>query len=123
AKRSRSTKASKKATTTRGRRSKKAVAEEAEAVATEIAPETAAAPDAKNEGIDKLLAIVTSLSQDYDPVWGSLVKQTLRRVHPDFREEHYGYATFVEMLKDAETRGLVTLEYDTGRGNYKIRAR
>jgi uncharacterized protein (TIGR00288 family) len=74
-----------------------------------------------NEGLARLVAIVTSLAQDYDPVWGSLVKQTLRRVHPDFREERYGYASFVAMLKDAEARGLVALEYDQARGNYKIR--
>jgi len=79
--------------------------------------------DTKMEGVEMLVAIVTSLAQDYDPVWGSLVKQTLRRVHPDFREEQYGYASFVEMLKDAEARGLVVLEYDTARGNYKIRVK
>jgi len=77
--------------------------------------------DTKMEGVEMLVAIVTSLAEDYDPVWGSLVKQTLRRVHPDFREERFGYASFVEMLKDAETRGLVVLEYDQARGNYKIR--
>lgn len=77
--------------------------------------------DTKQEGIDMLVAIVTSLADDYDPVWGSLVKQTLRRVHPDFREDRYGYTSFVEMLKDAETRGLVMLDYDQTRGNYKIR--
>ena len=77
--------------------------------------------DTNQEGLDMLVAIVTSLSNDYDPVWGSLVKQTLRRVHPDFREERYGYASFVEMLKDGETRGMLVLDYDQARGNYKIR--
>jgi hypothetical protein len=77
--------------------------------------------DTKMEGVELLVAIVTSLAEDYDPVWGSLAKQTLRRVHPDFREEQYGYASFVEMLKDAEVRGFLVLEYDQARGNYKIR--
>ncbi len=79
--------------------------------------------DVKQEAIDMLVAIVSSLEEDYDPVWGSLVKQTLRRVHPDFREERYGYQGFVELLKDAETRGLVALDYDQARGNYKIRGK
>jgi len=83
--------------------------------------EKEAVRDEKQDGVDMLMAIVTSLEQDYDPVWGSLVKQTLRRVHPDFREERYGFTSFVEMLKEAETRGLVALDYDEGRGNYKIR--
>jgi len=79
--------------------------------------------DVKTEAIDQLVAIVASLSSDYDPVWGSLVKQTMKRVHPDFREERYGYASFVEMLKDGETRGLLALDYDQARGNYKIRVK
>jgi len=89
----------------------------------EAEPEPEQKPDLQSEGLDMLLAIVTSLSQDYDPVWGSLAKQTLHRVHPDFREERYGYPGFNDMLKDAEKRGYVTLEYDQGRGNYKIRVK
>ncbi|NNM01912.1 MAG: hypothetical protein HKO62_14250, partial [Gammaproteobacteria bacterium] len=57
-----------------------------------------------------------------DPVWGSLVKQTMRRVHPGFDETYYGYRSFSEMLKDAAGRKLLTLEYDERRGNYKVRA-
>ncbi len=83
--------------------------------------EEEAAPDTGAEGVEKLVSIVSSLAQDYDPVWGSLAKQTLRRVYPDFREERYGYASFNDLLKDAETRGLVVLEYDQARGNFKIR--
>ena len=120
-KRGRRTKTAKKATSG-GRRTKKKTAE-SEAIAEPEPVTLEPALDAKAEGLDKLVGIVTSLSQDYDPVWGSLVKQTLRRVHPDFREEHYGYGGFVEMLKDAEARSLVTLEYDQARGNYKIRVR
>ena len=58
---------------------------------------------------------------DYDPLWGSLVKQTIRRVYPGFNEGYYGYRTFTDLLKDAESKGLLMLEYDEGRGNYKIR--
>jgi uncharacterized protein (TIGR00288 family) len=87
------------------------------------AKETEEKADAGNEGVDMLVQIVASLAQDYDPVWGSQVKQTLKRVHPDFREERYGYASFVELLKDAEARGLLALDYDQPRGNYKIRVK
>jgi uncharacterized protein (TIGR00288 family) len=73
------------------------------------------------EAIDRLIAIVRSLELDYDPLWGSLVKQTIRRVHPGFNESYYGYRTFSELLKDAETQGLIALEYDENRGNYKVR--
>jgi len=79
------------------------------------------AADPQAEALEMLMGIVSSLEEDYDPVWGSLVKQTLRRVHPDFREERYGYSSFAELLQDAESRGLAALEYDQGRGNFKIR--
>ncbi len=50
-----------------------------------------------------------------------LVKQTIRRVHPGFNEDYYGYRSFAELLQDAEKRGLLDLEYDADRGNYKVR--
>jgi uncharacterized protein (TIGR00288 family) len=108
----------KKASTRRAPRSRKPKDKEDKAAA-----DAADAADAGNEGVDMLVAIVTSLAQDYDPVWGSQVKQTLKRVHPDFREERYGYASFIELLKDAEARGLLALDYDQPRGNYKIRVK
>ena len=69
------------------------------------------------------MEIVYSLSAEYEPLWGSIVKQTLRRVHPDFNEANYGFSGFAELLKEAEKQGLVVLEYDGERGNYKIRVR
>ncbi len=77
--------------------------------------------DKKQEALDQLLEIIHSLERDYDPLWGSLVKQTMRRVYPGFNEEYYGYHAFSDVIKDAEGRGLVDLEYDRERGNYKIR--
>ena len=77
--------------------------------------------DKKQEAVDRLLKIVESLEADYDPLWGSMVKQALRRVHPDFNEGYYGYRTFSDLLEDAESRGLLGLEHDEARGNYKVR--
>ena len=79
--------------------------------------------DKKEEAIERLLAIVTSLQVDYDPLWGSLIKQTIRRVYPGFNETYYGYRSFSELLKDAEGKGLIDIEYDQSRGNYKVHAR
>jgi uncharacterized protein (TIGR00288 family) len=74
------------------------------------------APDA----IDLVLEIVESLSKDYDVVWGSMIKQALRRVHPDFNETNAGYRNFNELLQEAEKEGCVRLEYDERRGNYRV---
>jgi uncharacterized protein (TIGR00288 family) len=76
----------------------------------------------KQEAFDRLVATVTSLETDYDPVWGSLVKPTLKRVYPGFNESYYGYRNFNELLEDAAKEGVIQLELDEQRGNYKVRA-
>lgn len=79
----------------------------------------AGGPDSP-DAIDLVLEIVESLSKDYDVVWGSMIKQALRRVHPDFNETNAGYRNFNELLQDAEKDGCVRLEYDERRGNYRV---
>jgi uncharacterized protein (TIGR00288 family) len=76
----------------------------------------------KHEAFDRLVATVTSLETDYDPVWGSLVKPTLKRVYPGFNESYYGYTTFAELLQDAAKEGVINLELDEARGNYRVRS-
>ena len=72
------------------------------------------------DAIDLMLDTVESLSQDYDAVWGSMIKQAMRRVHPDFNEVSAGYRNFTDLLQDAEKEGCVKLEYDERRGNYRV---
>ena len=69
---------------------------------------------------EQLLEIVSSLESDYDPVWGSLVKQTIKRVYPGFNESYYGFKSFTDLLQSAEKNGQIKLEYDAERGNYKV---
>lgn len=76
--------------------------------------------DKKQDALDQLMEILRSLDRSYDPIWGSLAKQTLRRVYPGFNESYYGYRTFSDLIKDAQSRGLIDLDYDKERGNYKI---
>jgi uncharacterized protein (TIGR00288 family) len=72
------------------------------------------------DAIDLMLEVVENLSKDYDAVWGSMIKQALRRLHPDFNEASAGYRNFAELLQDAEREGCVRLEYDERRGNYRV---
>jgi uncharacterized protein (TIGR00288 family) len=81
------------------------------------------AEDKNEKVLDQLVDIVQSLEADYDPLWGSIVKQTMRRVNPGFNEAHFGYASFLALLKDAESRGLIEVENDEARGNCKVRLR
>jgi uncharacterized protein (TIGR00288 family) len=77
--------------------------------------------DKKQEAIDQVLEVLHSVEQDYDPLWGSTLKQAIRRVHPSFNEGYYGYGSFSDLLGDIKAKGLIELEYDDSRGNYKVR--
>jgi len=83
-----------------------------------------AAAEGEERALDLLLETVDDLfgeRGDEDPIWGSMVKQTLKRRHPGFSERAAGYKTFNAMLEDAETRGLVKLQPDERSGGYIIK--
>ena len=42
---------------------------------------------------------------------------------PGFSEDYYGYGSFSDLLEEIKDRGLIELEYDDSRGNYKVRRR
>jgi len=71
---------------------------------------------------DKVLEAVQSLERDYDTVWGSMVKQTIRRLYPGFSESYYGAGSFAEILENVEKQGLIALDFDESRGNYIVRS-
>ena len=79
--------------------------------------------DRRGNGLDEIVEIVRSLEGDYDVVWGSMVKQTINRVHPGFNPSYHGFKSFTEMLEAAGNDGLIALELDEARGNYKVRVR
>ena len=79
--------------------------------------------DKKQEAVERVLEVIHSVEQDYDPLWGSTLKQAIRRVHPGFNEGYYGYGSFSDLLEDIKAKGFIALEYDEARGNYKVRPR
>jgi hypothetical protein len=54
-------------------------------------------------------------------VWGSLVKQTLKRRRPGFTESYYGFRSFNRLLEEAAARGLLELAPDEKSGGYTVR--
>ncbi|MBW2417605.1 MAG: NYN domain-containing protein [Deltaproteobacteria bacterium] len=86
-------------------------------------PATGEEGEKQSEALDQLLEIVRSLELEYDPLWGSMIKQAIRRVYPGFNERYYGYKNFADLLEDAEDLGYLRIDYDEGRGNYKVRSR
>jgi uncharacterized protein (TIGR00288 family) len=76
----------------------------------------------QQEAFERIVATVTSLETDYQTIWGSLVKQTVKRVYPGFNESYYGYRNFSDLLEDAAKEGLIKLDLDEQRGNYRVRS-
>jgi uncharacterized protein (TIGR00288 family) len=57
-----------------------------------------------------------------ETLWGSMVKQAIKRRKPGFDESYYGYRAFSQLLEAAEKQGLVDLELDKRSGGYIVRA-
>jgi uncharacterized protein (TIGR00288 family) len=75
----------------------------------------------KEEAIELLLDTVEALFRDRDDnLWGSHVKQTIKRKKPNFAESYYGYRSFNQMLEDARGQGLLELQKDDKSGGYLI---
>ncbi len=77
--------------------------------------------DKKQQAESQLLEVLQSIEQDYDTVWGSALKQAVRRVYPGFNEGYYGYSSFSKLLQHIADQGLIELAYDASRGNYQVR--
>jgi len=86
---------------------------------TEAKPE-----DPAQEGIDLALETAAALNAergDQEKLWGSMVKQALKRRRPGFNESYYGFESFSKLLEEAQARGQVDLELDERSGGYIIR--
>jgi uncharacterized protein (TIGR00288 family) len=84
--------------------------------------EAAATPEeAKLEALEYVLETVEGLFREREGnLWGSMVKQTLKRKRPMFNESYHGYASFTELLEDAQTRGLLKLQKDPKSGGFVV---
>ncbi len=84
----------------------------------------AAGVDKKQEAVDLVLETVVALIAERgegEKIWGSMVKQALKRRKPGFNESYYGFRAFSDLLDEVAARKLVTLERDEKSGGYIIR--
>jgi uncharacterized protein (TIGR00288 family) len=79
----------------------------------------------EEDKMDEAIALVMETAEalyaerdDRDKLWGSMVKQALKRRRPGFNERYYGVRSFSHLLEEAERRGLIRLSLDERSGGY-----
>jgi len=80
--------------------------------------------DRKQEALDIVMETVEALFAERgaeEKIWGSMVKQAIKRRQPGFNESYYGFRSFSKLLDEAAARKLVTLEHDEKSGGVIIR--
>ena len=81
--------------------------------------------DKKQQALDLVIETVEDLFEERgeeEKVWGSMVKQALKRRKPGFSETYHGFRTFGKLLEEAQARKLLELEYDEKSGGYIIKS-
>src|SRR6185503_19640173 len=65
-------------------------------------------------------AILALQRENKEVLWGSMVKETMKRKKPSFNETYYGFRTFSHLLEDAQRRNIVVLRRDQKSGSYIV---
>lgn len=83
-----------------------------------------AGEDRTQKGIDLVVntldAMVSERGGD-EKIWGSMIKQALKRRNPGFNESYHGFKSFNSLLEEAAIRGMIKLEHDEKSGGYIVR--
>jgi uncharacterized protein (TIGR00288 family) len=66
------------------------------------------------------LADLSTERGDEDKMWGSMVKQALKRRKPGFSEAYHGFRSFGKLLEEMEEQKFLKLEHDQKSGGYII---
>jgi uncharacterized LabA/DUF88 family protein len=79
--------------------------------------------DPAQEAIDLVIDTTEALYAergDRTKLWGSMIKQTLKRRRPGFSESVYGFNSFSDLLEEAAKRKQLVLERDERSGGYIV---
>jgi len=77
----------------------------------------------RQEAFDLVLETIEALWRDRDEsekVWGSMIKQTLKRRRPGFSESYHGFKSFGQLLEQMQQQGALKLRHDEKSGGYII---
>lgn len=91
---------------------------------------TAKTPSGESKGLDPAVALdlvvetleaLTAERGQDERIWGSMIKQAIKRRNPGFNERAHGFRSFNDLLAEAQQRGLLKLEADEKSGGYTVR--
>jgi uncharacterized protein (TIGR00288 family) len=80
--------------------------------------------DKAQEAFDLVTETVEALFAERgeeETIWGSMVKQALKRRKPGFNESYYGFRSFSKLLEEMAARQLLQMERDEKSGGYIVR--
>ncbi len=92
---------------------------------------TAKAVEGENKGpslekafdlVVETLEALAEVREADEPIWGSMIKQAIKRRNPGFNERAHGFRSFNDLLLEAQKRGLLKLEADAKSGGYTVQA-
>ncbi len=77
--------------------------------------------DKERDAFERVMNAVHALiRQDKEVIWSSMIKQTIKRKHPQFNEQYFGYRSFSHLLQEAQKRKLIEIERDKRSGGYIV---
>jgi uncharacterized protein (TIGR00288 family) len=93
------------------------------------APAKASGEESKGPSLEKAFDLVNETLEALtvergadEPIWGSMIKQAIKRRHPGFNERAHGFRSFNDLLLEAQKRGMLKLQADEKSGGYTVRA-
>jgi len=92
---------------------------------TKAAPVAPPVDDKKQEAWDLVVETYEALVEERgegENIWGSMIKQTLKRRKPGFSESYYGFQSFGQLLEEAGKAGILKLEKDEKSGGFIIKS-
>src|SRR5512135_3620004 len=75
------------------------------------------------KAFDQVVETLEAITQEREadePIWGSMIKQAIKRLNPGFNERAYGFRSFNDLLLEAQKRDLLKLEADEKSGGYTV---
>jgi len=77
-----------------------------------------------NDALELVVETLDALLEERgesESIWGSMIKQAIKRRHPGFNERAYGFRSFNDLLAEGQKRSLLSLQADEKSGGFTVR--